>query len=147
METGWKVDLVVRKERAFSEAEFSRRVRWELLGVPLWVCSPEGSILSKLEWARQSGGSERQLRDVAGIWEQRRGSLDTDYIERWAEALGGGWTRGGSWWAGSARASDSLCAQSPTGSALRPTGCAQSSAQSSAQRRDNASCSPLAEAE
>ena len=45
METGWKVDLIVRKRRPFSRTEFERRRSEEVLGVPLVVCSPEDSIL------------------------------------------------------------------------------------------------------
>jgi hypothetical protein len=67
LETGWKVDLIVRKNRPFSRAEVDRRIPARWMGVDLFVASPEDGILSKLEWARLSGGSERQLRDVAGV--------------------------------------------------------------------------------
>ncbi len=36
METGWKVDLIVRKRRPFSRTEFERRRSEEVLGVPWW---------------------------------------------------------------------------------------------------------------
>ena len=88
METGWKVDLIVCKRRPFSQMEFGRRRSEEVLGVALMVCSPEDSILSKLEWAKKSGGSERQLRDVSGVWQMRRAELDQAYIEHWAHELG-----------------------------------------------------------
>ena len=88
LETGWKIDLILRKRRAFSEEEFERRVKREVLGVQLPVCSPEDSVLSKLEWAKKGGGSERQLRDVAGIVALQGDALDQAYIHRWAEALG-----------------------------------------------------------
>ncbi|MCB9760495.1 MAG: nucleotidyltransferase family protein [Alphaproteobacteria bacterium] len=88
LDTGWKVDLIIRKRRPFSRTEFERRTAAEVLGVPLMICSPEDSILSKLEWARKSGGSERQLRDVAGVWQIRGAQLDRDYIEHWARELG-----------------------------------------------------------
>jgi hypothetical protein len=88
LETGWKVDLIVRKRRPFSLVEFDRRVERKILGVHLSVCSPEDSILSKLEWAQKMGGSERQLRDVMGVLEVRRGELDLAYIEKWAQKLG-----------------------------------------------------------
>ena len=88
LETGWKVDLIVCKNRPFSHTEFERRQSGEVLGVPLSICSPEDSILSKLEWARRSGGSERQLRDVAGVLQIRGSELDQTYIEKWARELG-----------------------------------------------------------
>ncbi len=49
--------------------------------------SAEDAILSKLEWARQSGDSERQIRDAAGVLELNP-TLDRAYIDRWAGELG-----------------------------------------------------------
>jgi hypothetical protein len=34
--SGWKADLIVRKERAFSREEFRRRLPAKVLGVDLW---------------------------------------------------------------------------------------------------------------
>jgi hypothetical protein len=51
------------------------------------VISPEGSILSKLEWARR-GGSDRQLRDAAAVLAANREMLDVDYLRRQARELG-----------------------------------------------------------
>lgn len=90
METGWKVDLILRKRRPFSEEEFARRVEREILGVRMAVCTAEDSVLSKLEWSQKMGGSERQLRDVLGVLEVQGDALDLDYIERWAQELGAG---------------------------------------------------------
>jgi len=87
MATGWKVDLIVRKARPFSVTEFGRRAPARMLGVDVFIATPEDTILSKLEWAAESG-SERQLRDVAGVVSVRRGELDDAYIERWASELG-----------------------------------------------------------
>ena len=84
---GWKVDLILRKERAFSRSEFERRMRVELGGLPVWMATAEDTIVAKLEWAR-TGGSERQLRDVAGILEVSGGRLDRAYVERWVVELG-----------------------------------------------------------
>ena len=84
--SGWKADLIVKKSRPFSEQEFERRIRVTLLGIDVWLTSAEDSIISKLEWARLSGASERQLRDVSGILDRAQ-SLDVDYIERWVSHL------------------------------------------------------------
>lgn len=43
--------------------------------------------VSKLEWARRSGDSERQLGDVAGILDLNP-QLDRAYVDRWARELG-----------------------------------------------------------
>lgn len=83
-----KIDLIIRKERPFSLEEFERRQRVDLAFAPdVAIVSAEDAILSKLEWARRSGESERQLRDAAGILELNPG-LDREYISRWALSLG-----------------------------------------------------------
>ena len=87
METGWKIDLILRKRRPFSAVEFERRERRAVLGVQLPVCTAEDSVLSKLEWAKKGGGSERQLRDVAGIVALQGDALDRAYIARWVGEL------------------------------------------------------------
>lgn len=88
METGWKADLIVRKARPFSRAEFERRVRTELLGVTTWVATAEDTIVAKLEWRVKGGGSDRQLADVVGILRAVGERLDRPYIDRWAAELG-----------------------------------------------------------
>lgn len=83
---GWKVDLVVRRDRPFSLVEFARRQRLQLLGVTAWVASPEDVILTKLEWAVRSGSS-RQVDDVRGIVAVQGDALDVAYLRSWATAL------------------------------------------------------------
>lgn len=85
--SGWKVDLILRKNRAFSREEFARRMKMTILGVPTFVASPEDTIVAKLEWSKLSGGSQRQLRDVAGIIATVGAELDRAYIERWVRDL------------------------------------------------------------
>jgi hypothetical protein len=48
------------------------------------------TILSKLEWARKAGGSERQLADALGVLQVCGDRLDRAYVEKWAAALGVG---------------------------------------------------------
>ena len=84
--TGWKIDLIIRKDRPFSKMEFSRRIPVSFLGVPAYIASREDMILSKLEWAL-IGGSERQLLDVSAIIEVAA-ELDDDYLDEWADRLG-----------------------------------------------------------
>ncbi len=61
------LDFIIRKNRAFSRDEFARRMSLTLLDVPVFVASPEDTIVAKVEWSQQWGGPERQRRDVAGI--------------------------------------------------------------------------------
>jgi len=85
--SGWKVDLILRKNRPFSRGEFDRRVQTSLLDVPVFVASAEDTVVAKLEWSKMAGGSERQRRDVAGIIATRGADLDRAYVERWAADL------------------------------------------------------------
>ena len=88
MATAWKADLIVRKARPFSIEEMRRRMEGDLLGARVFVASAEDTLISKLEWAMQGGGSELQLRDVSGILQLRGNDLDTAYIKRWVAELG-----------------------------------------------------------
>lgn len=83
-----KIDLIIRKDRPFSLEEFGRRQRVDLtFGRGVAMVTPEDAILIKLEWARPSGDSQRQLRDAAGVLELNP-SIDGEYIGKWAAELG-----------------------------------------------------------
>jgi hypothetical protein len=86
-EWGWKLDLIVRKDRPFSVEEFSRRVPATLLGIEVFVPSLEDLIPAKLEWATL-GHSELQRQDVLHLIEAGGGGLDQKYIQRWLGELG-----------------------------------------------------------
>lgn len=86
-ETGWKADLIVRKARPFSEAEFARRSHVDLEDLKLDMATPEDVILSKLEWSARAE-SERQYRDALGVAKTQGDGLDRAYLENWASALG-----------------------------------------------------------
>lgn len=83
---GWKVDLVIRKDRAFSKEEFDRRRKAPVMGLYVFVASPEDVILSKLEWARKSN-SDQQVQDALGVAEVQGDSLETGYLKKWAAFL------------------------------------------------------------
>jgi hypothetical protein len=85
--SGWKVDLVIRKDRPFSRSEFARRQPVVIAGVATAVATAEDTILAKLEWAG-AGDSDRQRRDVVAMLTVQGDTLDTDYLYRWAEELG-----------------------------------------------------------
>ena len=85
--SGWKIDFIVRKARDFSRLEFDRRMPANVLGTTVFVASPEDVLISKLEWAKLAE-SERQIEDAAGIIRTQGHSLDTAYIENWADKLG-----------------------------------------------------------
>lgn len=84
--TGWKADLIVRKTRSFSETEFNRRQRQELLGVEIALTTLEDLLIAKLEWS-ELGDSELQRRDIRELLELAGESLDEVYLNRWLDAL------------------------------------------------------------
>jgi hypothetical protein len=89
MSSAAKIDLILRKDRPFSREELRRSLPTELAGgLQARIATPEDTVLSKLEWARKSGGSEKQLNDVAGVLAVQGKTLDRAYIERWAAELG-----------------------------------------------------------
>lgn len=87
LNTGFKVDLIVKRDREFSRTEFDRRQRVELGGVQVHLATPEDTILAKLEWAAL-GESERQIRDVEAMVRLLGDRLDTEYLRTWADELG-----------------------------------------------------------
>ncbi len=86
IQTGWKADLIIRKKRAYSKQEFSRRTNTTLMGMSLWILSPEDSILSKLEWSK-CRESQMQFKDALGVIMVQWDSLDFDYMKKWAKEL------------------------------------------------------------
>lgn len=87
VETGFKVDFIIRKSRAYSREEFARRRLGALSCNKYWFASPEDVILSKLEWS-EAGESERQFRDALGVARIQRDGLDKEYLELWSGRLG-----------------------------------------------------------
>jgi hypothetical protein len=91
--TMFKVDLFVPREDAFATSELARRERVELeleggRAVELWFASAEDALLHKLYWYRLGGqGSDRQWGDVVGVLQVQGSSLDSEYLERWAQEL------------------------------------------------------------
>jgi hypothetical protein len=87
LDTGFKIDLVIKKRRPFSDEELRRREPGPLAGRQVDFATAEDTILMKLEWARL-GDSERQFGDAVGIIRVQGERLDWPYLERWAATLG-----------------------------------------------------------
>lgn len=85
--SGVKADLIIRKNRPFSQQEFSRRQRAKVGDAEVYILSPEDSILSKLEWSkdRMSG---LQFKDALGVLAVQGDKLDLGYMKKWAKNLG-----------------------------------------------------------
>jgi len=82
----WKADFIIRKNRPFSREEFQRRQKANIMGLDVWVVSPEDVILSKLEWAKNSESSQ-QFQDALGVATVQYDRLDRDYLYKWAKEL------------------------------------------------------------
>src|SRR3954469_9389509 len=86
--SGDKVDFWLLTDSLFDESRFARKRKAEFLGHAVKVSAPEDTILAKLRWAAESGGSEKQLGDARGVLELQGDILDRDYINDWATRLG-----------------------------------------------------------
>ena len=86
-ELGWKADLIFRKDNPYHLAEFNRRMKARVMGIDLWILSPEDVILSKLNWAKNSE-SNLQYGDVLGVIKLQWDKLDWEYLRHWAKELG-----------------------------------------------------------
>lgn len=86
VQAGWKADLIIRKERDYSRQEFGRRKKTVVMGINVCVVSAEDSILSKLEWSKDSE-SKSQCDDAAGVLLVQGERLDFDYLKKWAREL------------------------------------------------------------
>ena len=89
MASGVKIDLSVLKPTEYYSQIMARRRQVTLPGGrrPVWIVSAEDVVLMKLEW-RKDTRSARQMEDVLGVIQTCRGTLDWDYLTRWADPLG-----------------------------------------------------------
>lgn len=86
--SGLKVDVMVPADSPFNRSRFSRvgRVR-PAPDFDATFSSAEDVILKKME-AYREGGSEKHLRDIAGVLKISGAHLDHGYIAEWADRLG-----------------------------------------------------------
>lgn len=85
IETVIKVDIIVRKDAPYRREEFARRRSAELEDATIQIVAPEDLLLSKLEWAKETG-SAVQLEDARNLVAWVR-DLDREYLEQWARVL------------------------------------------------------------
>jgi hypothetical protein len=83
--SGLKVDIIIPKRSDFDDSRFERVKRLRPLeNVEANFSSPEDVIVKKLDFYRE-GGSEKHLRDIAGIIKYSGDTLDLGYINTWAD--------------------------------------------------------------
>ncbi len=86
--SGLKVDFILATDEPFNRSRFARRVRIQPdADYGAFFSSAEDLVIRKLEFHRR-GGSEKHLRDIAGVLRVSGDLLDYDYIESWAHCLG-----------------------------------------------------------
>ncbi|MCC6443200.1 MAG: hypothetical protein IT210_07060 [Armatimonadetes bacterium] len=91
LETMFKVDIFILKDRPFSEAELARRIRHIATAEPertAYFASLEDTVLSKLLWYKEGCEmSDRQWEDILGVLKVQAGRWDSGYLRRWAREL------------------------------------------------------------
>lgn len=96
--SGDKVDLFLVSGDPRMSEQLTRCRPCEMLGVRAYIASVEDTICSKLDWLRQLGGSERQVRDIRGILSKRAHAIEMgdlfeqiekrNLVEVWVEHIG-----------------------------------------------------------
>jgi hypothetical protein len=86
--SGNKIDFMIAGRAAWSAAQLQRRRRISLFSDhDVDVATPEDVILGKLLYYRD-GGSEKHLRDIAGILKISGDTLDRAYVDQLSNQLG-----------------------------------------------------------
>ena len=86
--SGLKVDVILPPDTEFARSEMQRVRRITSVGeYSVWFASPEDVILNKLLFF-QMGGSEKHLRDIAGMLKLLRDKVDRAYLDAWIAKLG-----------------------------------------------------------
>ncbi len=84
--TAVKIDFMIPRLDDWGRIQMTRgRTRLYDGDINLQVCSPEDVIISKMRYYKE-GKSPKHLRDIAGVLNLQKGSLDRDYIQKWADS-------------------------------------------------------------
>ena len=86
-DSGLKVDVIIPELSGLNQLLSRKRVQPKEAGFETFFASPEDVILKKLEFYRE-GGSEKHLRDIAGVLKITGQGVDRSYIADWAQRLG-----------------------------------------------------------
>ena len=85
--SGNKIDFILARRDAWGREQFARRQEVPLLADRMgFAAHPEDVILGKLLYYRE-GGSDKHLRDIAGVLQISPELIERDRLQRWAEQL------------------------------------------------------------
>jgi hypothetical protein len=86
--SGNKIDFMIARQDEWGRSQLERRRTGEIQpGVNVQIASPEDVIISKMRYFKE-GGSDKHLRDCAGVVVVQAGCLDLNYILHWAGHFG-----------------------------------------------------------
>ncbi len=86
--SGLKVDVIIKQNTPFDSSRFRRAQRIHPTEFyQANFAAPEDVIIKKMAYYRE-GGSEKHLRDIAGILKISGELVDRDYISEWSYRLG-----------------------------------------------------------
>lgn len=86
--SGLKIDVMIPAMDAFDRSRFSRAARVHPADdYEATFASPEDVIVKKMQFY-SAGGSDRHLRDIAGVLRISSAEIDRDYVTDWADRLG-----------------------------------------------------------
>jgi hypothetical protein len=85
--SGNKIDFILPRSDAWGQEQLKQRRHVPILpDLTGYAARPEDVILGKM-WYYSEGGSEKHLRDIAGMLKVSGDSIDREVIVRWAEQL------------------------------------------------------------
>ena len=86
--SGLKIDIMIPDQDGFNRSRFARTKRLNISETrTAEFAAPEDVIIKKLEYY-QEGGSDKHLRDIAGMMKISEALIDVAYLDDWTEKLG-----------------------------------------------------------
>ena len=86
--SGNKIDFMIARRDEWGRLQMDRRQQGTIQsGLTVQIASPEDVIISKMRYY-QEGGSDKHLRDCAGVLAVQGNRVDRDYIGKWSEYFG-----------------------------------------------------------
>ncbi len=82
--SGNKIDFMIARRDKWGRLQMNRRQQGTIQsGLMVQIVSPEDAIISKMRYYKE-GGSDKHLRDSAGVLAIQGERVDRDYIAQWS---------------------------------------------------------------